>query len=57
MSGLGSDFDGITGELEVDSPAAFWKIADEMHRQGFAASEIEAVFYRNARRVFTEILH
>ncbi len=55
--GLGSDFDGITGELEVDSPAAFWKIADEMHRQGFAASEIEAVFYRNARRVFTEILH
>lgn len=31
--GLGSDFDGITGELEVDSPAAFWKIADEMHRQ------------------------
>ena len=55
--GLGSDFDGITGELEVDSPAAFWKIADEMHRQGFAASEIESVFYRNARRVFTEILH
>lgn len=55
--GLGSDFDGITGELEVDSPAAFNKIADEMQRQGFAASEIEAVFYRNALRVFTEILH
>lgn len=55
--GLGSDFDGISGELEVGSPAALWKIADEMSRQGFTSSEIEAVFYGNVLRVFTEILH
>lgn len=55
--GLGSDFDGISGKLEVDSPAAFQKIADEMSRQGFTDSDIEDVFYRNALRVFTEILH
>ncbi len=55
--GLGSDFDGISGELEVDSPAVFSRIADEMSRQGFTGSEIDAVFYRNVLRVFTEILH
>ncbi len=55
--GLGSDFDGISGELEVDSPAALYKIADEMSRQGFTGSEIDAVFYKNVLRVFTEILH
>ena len=55
--GLGSDFDGISGELEVDSPAALYKIADEMSCQGFTESEIDAVFYKNVLRVFTEILH
>lgn len=55
--GLGSDFDGISGKLEVDSPAALYQIADEMSRQGFTGSEIDAVFYGNVLRVFTEILH
>ena len=55
--GLGSDFDGISGDLEVDSPAALYRIADEMSRQGFTGSEIDAVFYKNVLRVFTEILH
>lgn len=55
--GLGSDFDGISGDLEVDSPAALYRIADEMSRQGFTGSEIDAVFYKNVLRLFTEILH
>lgn len=54
--GLGSDFDGIEGELEMGSAAGMQMLADEMKKQGFSASEIEAVFYKNVLRVYKEIL-
>ncbi|MEG0215148.1 MAG: dipeptidase [Hungatella sp.] len=54
--GLGSDFDGIGGELELKSAAALPLLEVEMRKQGFTESEIEAVFYQNVLRVYREIL-
>lgn len=54
--GLGSDFDGIRGELEISDAGRLPLLEAEMRRQGFAPSQIEAVFYGNVLRVYKEIL-
>jgi len=54
--GLGSDFDGIGGELELSDGSKTGLLEAEMRRQGFTSSEIEAVFYGNVLRVYQEIL-
>ncbi len=46
--GLGSDYDGITGELELPTAA--------MEEAGFTASEVEDVFYRNVLGLYRELL-
>lgn len=54
--GLGSDFDGITSVLEMEDSSGMGLLADEMSRQGFTVSEIEAVFHGNVLRVYRELL-
>ncbi len=54
--GLGSDFDGIDGELEMKTAADLPLLEAEMRRQGFVESEIEAVFHGNVLRVYKEVL-
>ena len=54
--GLGSDFDGISCELEMENAGQLGKLAREMERAGFTDREMEAVFSGNARRVFREVL-
>ena len=54
--GLGSDFDGICGELEIRDASKMSLLEEEMRTQGFLTSEIEAIFYRNVLRVYQEIL-
>lgn len=53
--GLGSDFDGITGQLEIDSPASFYLLHDELKCQGFTEEEIEKIFYKNALRLYQDV--
>ena len=55
--GLGTDYDGIGGELELDKCSKMPLLADEMARQGFHEREIEAVFHGNVLRVYREVLH
>lgn len=55
--GLGSDFDGIGGDLEMKSPADLPALEAAMGKAGFTDREIEAVFYGNVLRVYKEILH
>ena len=50
---LGSDFDGIEGNLEISSPNRFYLLSDELERQGMPMSIIEKLFYRNAQRVLS----
>lgn len=54
--GLGSDFDGITSIVEMKDCSGMQLLADEMSRQGFTDSEIEAVFSGNVLRVYRELL-
>ena len=54
--GLGSDFDGIGGKLEMDDCSKLPLLADALRCEGFTEDEVEAIFYRNARRFFEENL-
>lgn len=54
--GLGSDFDGISGELEIKGADQLPFLETAMRREGFTTTEIEAVFYKNVLRVYKEIL-
>lgn len=55
--GLGSDFDGIGGNLELRSSEDLPLLEGYMKKEGFSESEIEAVFCGNVLRVYKEILH
>lgn len=54
--GLGSDWDGIGGHLEVASPLDVHKIFEELSRRGFSQSDIEKFAYGNAERILKEVL-
>ncbi len=54
--GLGSDFDGIGGKLEMDDCSKLPLLADALRSEGFTEDEVEAIFYRNAQRFFEENL-
>lgn len=54
--GLGSDWDGIGGHLEVASPLDVYKIYDELSRRGFSQTDIEKVAHGNAERILKEVL-
>lgn len=54
--GFGSDFDGIGNPVEVKNAAGMQQIALKMEAAGFTADEIEKVFYKNALRVYKQVL-
>ena len=54
--GLGTDFDGIGSIVEMKDCSGMQMLAEEMEKQGFTGSEIEAVFYKNVLRLYKEIL-
>ena len=53
--GLGSDFDGISGTLEIDSPAKLHLLEEELYRNGFTQDEVEKIFYRNVLRFYSDV--
>lgn len=53
--GLGSDWDGIRGVLEIGSPAALYRLEEELERQGFTGEEIEKIFYKNVLRLYGDV--
>ena len=54
--GLGSDFDGIYGEVEIGNSAGLPRLAEAMESVGFTAGEVEAVFHGNVLRLYREVL-
>ena len=54
--GLGTDFDGFGGKVEITDAGCMQKLADGMSIAGFTDSEIEKVFSGNVLRVFREVL-
>lgn len=54
--GLGTDFDGIKGTLEMQDCSQMYKLVREFERQQFTDSEIENVLFRNVLRVYKEVM-
>lgn len=54
--GLGSDFDGIDGELEIQDCSQMHKLVDAFERQRFTGEEIDDILYKNVMRVYREML-
>lgn len=54
--GLGSDFDGINGSLEIADCAQMDKLFDAFAAAGFSQDEIEKIAYQNVLRVYKEFL-
>ncbi len=48
---IGSDFDGIQGQLEISNAAKMPLLADALTKVGFTQSEIEKIFHKNVLRV------
>ena len=54
--GLGSDFDGIGGKLEMGDCSKLPLLAEALRKEGFTEDEVEQIFFRNAQRFFEENL-
>lgn len=55
--GLGSDFDGVSGQLPqgIDSPADFPKITAALMERGYSAEDCRKILGGNLLRVFREV--
>ncbi len=54
--GLGTDYDGIDGDLELGHCDKMPLLAQEMERQGFSTEQIEKIFHGNVLRLYREVL-
>lgn len=53
---LGSDFDGISCDLEIKDMSQIKKLIDALEKAGFDADEIEKICWKNALRVLKDVL-
>ncbi len=53
---LGSDFDGITTNKALPDCASMPQLYDALRRAGFPHSVIDGIFYKNALRVYQDVL-
>lgn len=53
---IGSDFDGIEGQLEVKRPQDFEMLWSEIAKAGVSSSELEKMWQGNGLRVLSELL-
>ena len=53
---LGSDLDGIGGNLEIGSPDQIPRLFDAMSKAGFSGRMIEKMAYENAARVIHDVM-
>lgn len=53
---LGTDFDGIENEVEIENIGEISKLRDRLLKEGFTNSEIDKIFYGNIKRVLKEWL-
>ena len=53
---LGSDFDGIDGELEIKDASYLPKLEKALDEEGFSKEEIRKIFHENVLRVYREVL-
>ena len=53
---LGTDFDGISSDLEIENMGEMQKLVFAMENRGFTAKEIEYITHKNGQRIIREVL-
>ncbi len=53
---LGTDFDGIDCELEISNMSKMDLLKEALVEEGFTKEEIDKIFYKNALRVYKEVV-
>ncbi|MEG1285041.1 MAG: dipeptidase [Romboutsia sp.] len=53
---IGTDFDGIDSEVEINDISEMNKLICGLEKSGFTYDEIEKIYYKNALRVIKEVL-
>ena len=53
---IGTDFDGISGELEIGSADRMPDFFDALAQRGFTSHELEQICWRNVERVFRDVI-
>ena len=56
VAAIGTDFDGIDGELEISHTGEMSKLHQALERAGFPPRVIDKIWYGNVRRVLGEVL-
>ncbi|MDV4152433.1 dipeptidase [Clostridium sp. AL.422] len=51
---LGTDFDGIENEVEIENIGEIGRLRDALTKEGFTNSEIDKIFYGNVKRVLKD---
>lgn len=52
--GIGSDLDGIQGNLEISDCSKVYLLEDALKKEGFTSEDIEKIFWKNTFRVIQE---
>ena len=53
---IGTDFDGIKGNLEIKDISQMYLLIDALKKSGLSENEIDKIWYKNATRIIKEIL-
>ena len=56
FAALGSDYDGFHEKLEWEDAGGTGMLIDEMKKAGFKSSLIDNILYKNALRIFKEVV-
>ncbi len=54
-SAIGTDFDGMGGDLEIDNIGDMDRLFDALSKNGFSDDEIEKIAWKNALRVISDV--
>ena len=55
--GIGTDFDGIGGQLEINECTKMEQLFDALHKKGIHEDTLEKIAYKNVARVIRESMH
>ncbi len=53
---IGTDFDGIHGNLEIKDISKMYLLKDRLMKEGYSEDKIDKIWYKNAERIIKEIL-
>lgn len=53
---IGTDFDGMNGNLEIQHIGEMDKLYQALRASGLSACDVDHVFYKNAERVFKDVM-